>query len=1120
MLSNSYIKYILIILLGLTTFVSAQTKQWRLIWEDPNNPDSVTVDHYKIYRAIGNNPSSAVLVGARTGTEFIDYIDDSDPDSVHRGYYIYYWVTAVSSEGLESDFSDHGRGRLPKIEGIPSPLSLHPDEILSFNLTDNVKFPTYYKLSLKWNVHNRDSTQWITPFYAIKLQPGTNDSTFLNIKQLKPANHDEYSFWLFCSTTPDSFYDQYLIQLNPYFSFDINLPDYSFQIKDELEIDLRNPDIFSDNISDPATLLWNMEFPENRLDTTFSYSDGKLKFRAKDENSSQNVGTFNVYFNVKDTSNRYFGKDSIRITISSILTVDETIDYPSDLASDVPTRITLSEFLNENTYDSDFLDWDLLDKSTGIDIDTSAWENLSSSVTIGINAGWDEEQDDFARFRVTDPSGNSKEFRMNFVIIDADNFPPSILIPQNLQIWRNDSLVIQLNDTVSVQDNEPSDSLNWKISLVQGELSVDTSAQNKTIVIRPFANSIEGGSLQFIVTDPKSNSDTSVVNFSIKHLVVEDNLSLDEIVVYQSFPSVELDALVSQPDSSEMERLTWSVQTASPNLLISNARLNDRVLESRPRPYWYGEDFIVLQSHIPNIDTAFTTITFVVDFPDSIILIEDVVRWTYEQSEFEDFHLDSLLINPIAAKHDSIVWTISKPGNKFEFSLNANDNKTLMAEISDVDLIDNRTIRDTVEVTATYPHLDTLTTRLFYEIRYRQQMDISDGGELNMIEDDSFTFPLNHLVVEPPPLSYDEIFWNILHLGQHIQASYIENDTLMVIPENNFAGSDSLEVHAYIPDVGRDTTKIIVLIEARNDNPQFVTEFRETFSDTLIQEYLGTEYFELVDFDTGAIVVDPDPGTNYEDLDWSGSKYDSTLVRLELSGIKDRIFRFIILDPSMEFTTSCMLTVKDQTFVGDSLTLRLQLKSGEENFSNLTAGNFGSSEFVYITWAANYSADGRVIYSTDSSFTETRNCSLDSMSSKSNLRYNFSVVLDELQQNTTYYFRSVMENNMTGDVQYSSIHSFTTTSSDEINVFPNPFNPNKHPEHEFIYITNFPQGISFQVFNLLGEPVYSEEDIRDNVYHWRAENDHGKPVQSGLYIYIIKDEQNKKLLSGKLVILR
>jgi len=54
---------------------------------------------------------------------------------------------------------------------------------------------------------------------------------------------------------------------------------------------------------------------------------------------------------------------------------------------------------------------------------------------------------------------------------------------------------------------------------------------------------------------------------------------------------------------------------------------------------------------------------------------------------------------------------------------------------------------------------------------------------------------------------------------------------------------------------------------------------------------------------------------------------------------------------------------------------------------------------------------------------------------------------------------------------------------------------------------------------LLGEPVFKTTNVNP-VYRWNVKNNAGRDVQSGLYLYVIRDGKNKKVKSGKLIIVR
>jgi hypothetical protein len=53
----------------------------------------------------------------------------------------------------------------------------------------------------------------------------------------------------------------------------------------------------------------------------------------------------------------------------------------------------------------------------------------------------------------------------------------------------------------------------------------------------------------------------------------------------------------------------------------------------------------------------------------------------------------------------------------------------------------------------------------------------------------------------------------------------------------------------------------------------------------------------------------------------------------------------------------------------------------------------------------------------------------------------------------------------------------------------------------------------------MAEPVFKVDDIT-HVFNWDTKNKAGRDVSAGLYIYHIRDKNDNRLASGKLIIVR
>jgi len=83
-------------------------------------------------------------------------------------------------------------------------------------------------------------------------------------------------------------------------------------------------------------------------------------------------------------------------------------------------------------------------------------------------------------------------------------------------------------------------------------------------------------------------------------------------------------------------------------------------------------------------------------------------------------------------------------------------------------------------------------------------------------------------------------------------------------------------------------------------------------------------------------------------------------------------------------------------------------------------------------------------------------------------------------------------------------------------VYPNPFKP--YLGHTEIYFKGLTEKTTIKIYNIAGELVREIENV-DGETTWDARNNSGNKVASGVYIYIItNDEGNKKI--GKLAIIK
>ena len=97
------------------------------------------------------------------------------------------------------------------------------------------------------------------------------------------------------------------------------------------------------------------------------------------------------------------------------------------------------------------------------------------------------------------------------------------------------------------------------------------------------------------------------------------------------------------------------------------------------------------------------------------------------------------------------------------------------------------------------------------------------------------------------------------------------------------------------------------------------------------------------------------------------------------------------------------------------------------------------------------------------------------------------------------------------------------SSLDNAVVYPNPFKPNDNNIHtgtwqQGIYFSNLTENNSIRIYNVAGELVAEmrKNDLYKNKYQWIVD----RKIASGVYMYVIEDEDTDKKITGKLSIIK
>jgi len=99
-----------------------------------------------------------------------------------------------------------------------------------------------------------------------------------------------------------------------------------------------------------------------------------------------------------------------------------------------------------------------------------------------------------------------------------------------------------------------------------------------------------------------------------------------------------------------------------------------------------------------------------------------------------------------------------------------------------------------------------------------------------------------------------------------------------------------------------------------------------------------------------------------------------------------------------------------------------------------------------------------------------------------------------------------------------ALPSYPASTLTNVKVYPNPFKPTQG--HNKITFEGLEDNVKIRIYKITGELVYEEEYPSTNGYeYWYVTNDHGEPLASGVYIYVIEGSNGEKAI-GKIAIIR
>ncbi|MBU1487140.1 gliding motility-associated C-terminal domain-containing protein, partial [bacterium] len=133
-----------------------------------------------------------------------------------------------------------------------------------------------------------------------------------------------------------------------------------------------------------------------------------------------------------------------------------------------------------------------------------------------------------------------------------------------------------------------------------------------------------------------------------------------------------------------------------------------------------------------------------------------------------------------------------------------------------------------------------------------------------------------------------------------------------------------------------------------------------------------------------------------------------------------------------------------------------------------------------------------------------------------NLKVNILTGTDWEELPTTVDAGNNIAKGMTDHFTIFGLFGSSAPNLNNVLVYPNPFKPGKGDAA--LKFLNLTPKATIRIYNVAGELVSIKENITTGAACWDGKNDHGKPVASGGYFYIITDNEDRKKM-GKIAVI-
>jgi len=665
------------------------------------------------------------------------------------------------------------------------------------------------------------------------------------------------------------------------------------------------------------------------------------------------------------------------------------------------------------------------------------------------------------------------------------NAAPSILSLPHASLSPGGSVEFNVSNWASDPDDNVDD-LIWTFSNYY-HLTLDFNDQTRILRITSIDDGWNG--FEYILArvsddDGAYDSDTLLIRVTQELSPPVINNFPDITFLEDESTTINLNDYVTDSDSP-LENLFWRTNgSSSINTVINHT---NKEAEFSSSENWYGSEQFWMVVTDPDQQSDSVRITVDVQSVNDSPVLSDLPALDLSNQLQRSINLNNYVadVDDEAANLD---WQYSGNTN---VTVNIAQNGTASFSTSDT-WYGQETIQITVKDDS---DAEDSGFMVIYRQNQQQAPSLSIAGSIQMTEDVPQVVEFSSLVSDPDN-AVSELNWSFSET-ENINLNFNKQIlTLTLNPAVDWNGTEKITVRVEDPDNNFDIDTLVVDVEAVNDIPKLkqipnITLYGSTF-----------HTIDLKD-----VIVEPDGLDDLTEITLYGSNPGYIGHFLDVQN-----YELTFFTPA-DYTGSETYFLRVADAEGGPEPVIFVVNVHRNNIdNNLSLDYFGSQTNVRFAWETLNQTKDYIEYGLDQSYGSRSE--IDEIHTTDHEH-----ILQNLEQNATYHFR-IVSTDENQKVNYSKDSVFTTGESEnEMNVFPIPWRAGDADNPDGIFFTNLEPGYKIMIYNLAGDPVRKDESP-GYTYKWDITNKSGRQVSSGLYLYIVKNNKNKKVASGKIIVIR